>query len=450
MERVSVEIWRKILDLAMKTWLLPGSGNNLIDDILLFNSDCESTMEYRRFEAIRRRLRLVCRSWKQVADEHDIGFTISIFRGNAIPSEAAIRWAKRIQVPSDWRCSCTQCPNISGAASPDMAALVYYMSISPIRGTVGIDSSSTPDSAQVLVLSPLQRNILPYLQRATSLPNLRAISCDAHGYWGGADTQVQTLFENLTHLYLKENCSAETGIILSLQRLEYLRVGLSFASLSTGIFSSIGDWAFPQLTTFFVSGQAFVNDNKKLQRFFHSHALTLRNIIIDYEVMEEGDQKSQAPDPPPFQEYPVLEAIGTNLLAPHCILDNVTENNQNGSGRFSLLLTNIPDVTRPQSPDPTFLAQRFIRMFDSISIPCSWGQLSMKFDAEIDHAEEAEASWQIVEDALSCASTLFAAINKSGVSCRDKDGVDLREGAGLQLLQWFEQISTMETSKDAE
>ncbi|KAG8829173.1 hypothetical protein FRC17_007022 [Serendipita sp. 399] len=332
-----------------------------------------------------------------------------------------------------------------------MAALVYYMSISPIRGTVGIDSLSTPDSAQVLVLSPLQRNILPYLQRATSLPNLRAISCDAHGYWGGADIQVQTLFENLTHLYLKENSSAETGTILSLQRLKYLRVGLSFASLLTGIFSSIGDWAFPQLTTFFVSGQAFVNDNK-LQRFFHSHALTLRNIIIDYQVMEEGDQKSQAPDPPPFQEYPVLEAIGTDLLAPRCILDNVNENNQNGSGLFSLLLTNIPDVTRPQSPDPTFLSAAIssYRMFDSIFIPCLWGQLSMKLDAEIDHAEEAETSWQIVEDALSCTSTLFAEINKSEVPCRDKDGVDLREGAGLQLLQWFKQISTMEVSKDAE
>jgi len=62
-ERMPTELWQSILLSAIESPLLPRTGDDFVDGLMVFSSGCQSQYHYRKVEIVRTRLRLVCRSW---------------------------------------------------------------------------------------------------------------------------------------------------------------------------------------------------------------------------------------------------------------------------------------------------------------------------------------------------------------------------------------------------
>ncbi|KAG8775523.1 hypothetical protein FRC15_000476 [Serendipita sp. 397] len=448
-ERTPVEIWREILSQVLKTWLLPGNGDNLLDDLLLFNADCESTLEYTRVESIRRQLRLVCRTWKGLADEHNIALTISDLRDISIPSKSDISRARRIQFPSTWKCICKRCPHQFGSGSVVATSMAYQTTTSSLRGTrKEVTLPFKPERARVILLKPLQRDILDYLQHT---PCLSAFAAHINEFWEGKEPQIHTLFAGLTHLCLSTTSPVGPAITLHLQHLKFLDIGFSKDSLSKGTLSRLESWKFPQLTSLRIGGIIDATSSDKVSAFSRSHATTLENLITEHTFVLDGVPLPRIIDFQLLGGLPRLKAFGISILTLDQLSDDLSSNDHLGDyhspRQLSLLLTDIDIFRNWHHVGIVLIAKQCIRLctsptsrFGEVVIPYSWKQLTSKYDAEFQYSlgnihEVAQ------HDPFFSASVFFGEIYESNVPFLDREGVDLRgSGGGQEFMRRLEQF----------
>ena len=68
-ERTPIELWRMFLLAAVESPLLPRNGDDILDGMILFSHGCLSLLRHQNIEALRCRLRLVCRVWNAILQD---------------------------------------------------------------------------------------------------------------------------------------------------------------------------------------------------------------------------------------------------------------------------------------------------------------------------------------------------------------------------------------------
>ncbi|KAG8811894.1 hypothetical protein FRC17_002296 [Serendipita sp. 399] len=439
-QRTPVEIWGEIISLVLETWLLPGSGEHILDDLLLFNFSCLTTMEYRRVETIRRHLSAVCRSWKAITDNHDICLTVTDFWRKTLPSEPHIIRARRIQTPSV-RCYCRRCPYSFPATAP---GLKDFRDIWPTTfgDQYSFESLLKPENVRLVSLGILKRDITSYLQNAHRLTAFGGSLCIL---WQEKELQLHKIFERLTHLEIRTLSLRSVMIKLGLPSLRSLH--LYFHADPVDVISGpihIRAWKFPRLVSFLVGGTIRREDNNDFLQFILGLSPTLRNLIIDYGFVEPGF-------PPRFQvgidflqQFRHLEVLGVaaRFLPTVCGQLDIVNTKDLPLG-LSLLLVDIHYISSFDTPDVESVGKEYVRLcqhpksiFRKVIIALTWGQLLEKWELERIYNRSATILRNI--DSLRGISPFFAEIYKSDVVFLDRDGVELRQGDGLKLLKRME------------
>ncbi|KAG8811876.1 hypothetical protein FRC17_002301, partial [Serendipita sp. 399] len=424
-ERSPVEIWSEIISLALETWLLPGSDDNVFDTILLFSVGCLTMLEYRRVETIRRHLRAVCRFWKEITDNHNICLTVTDFWRQTLPSELHLIYAKRIQTPLI-SCHCQRCPGCFPKTVPKKGNPWKLLpnAVRELR-----TSTSLPKLENVRAVSSgwFKGDVTDHLQSA---PRLTAFGGRLCVPWQEKERQLHGVFKRLTHLEIRTIASKSVMIRLDLPSLRSLH--LHFRAYPSGVISvpiPIETWIFPRLVSFLAAGKIRREDNDELLRFILSLSHTLRNLIIDYCFKErKGDRMFQ---------------IGVDFLQQEVCggLDVVSA--KGPPLGLSLLLVDMHHISSFDFDDLAVEARECVRLcqrpeaiFDKILIPLTWGQLLENLDAERVYNISDNVLRNI--DPLQDISPFFEEIYKSDVVFLDRDGVELRQRDGLKLLKRLE------------
>ncbi|KAG8773337.1 hypothetical protein FRC15_002077, partial [Serendipita sp. 397] len=107
--RIPAEIWQQIFDLVLSTWLLPGDGYDLSNDLKLFKDGCISYQEYCRVELIRNSLKAVCRRWYQLLKAKPVNIATTNLRFYISPQCIDPSDIRRLETYNDCVCQ-DYCP----------------------------------------------------------------------------------------------------------------------------------------------------------------------------------------------------------------------------------------------------------------------------------------------------------------------------------------------------
>ncbi|KAG8771355.1 hypothetical protein FRC15_003496, partial [Serendipita sp. 397] len=370
-ERVPLEIWHEILRFTLSTWLLPGVGDNVIDDILLFSAGCDSNMEYIRVESLRSRLREVCRLWKVVVDRLSIEFTISDFRSVTVPSESHLSRAKRVEFPASWRCTCKRCQY--RFSNGRIRASSQFWGLCPITrdGRFVFDSKIKLERAQIVLLNLAKRDMVDYLLQA---PSLRA--------FGG----------RLTHLSIYDLSVKEMVISLRLPRLRFLKLRLDLEGNQRvpETHVPLERWTLPKLTSLVVDGPVGRIHCDDLLQFFRNHSSTVENLVLEHQSLIER-RDSLSIDVHHIRQYPHLKVFGFSIAAldASSVCRFETDREEDKPLGVSLLLVDINSLHHRSYDRLALNAQRCLSLctppmavFDKVVMLHSWDQLIQEWNDE--------------------------------------------------------------------
>ncbi|KAG8818015.1 hypothetical protein FRC19_010931 [Serendipita sp. 401] len=429
--RVPVEIWEEILTLALRTWLLPGSGDNILDDFLLFSGGCESNMEYRRVESIRRRLRAVCKSWKVVVEDFDVGLTVSDLAKTTVPSESHLNRAMRIEFPSTYACTCMRCPYKFSNHLP--TALRQYLALRH-SSSPPFDSVFKPNNARIVSLSLSHRDMAEYLQYA---PRLTAFGGESSLFHDGKTLKMQSILERLTHLSVSGLSPGVMSTALFLPRLRFLHLMLIERTVSGG-YISLDRWELPNLTSLVLDGSIEEGEtlHNDLLQFCHNHCTHIENLIIQYE-----GARPPSIDVHNLKQYSRLRVLGVRFrtLDPSISRVLLEKDASMPPLRLTLFLSDSSNLHMKSrrrllstARQCVLLCTPPISLFDKIVLAQSWNQLIYQWDTE----EQQDWEGEDFRDArFSDVWVFFKELRRAEVRVIDRDGLRLGEGDGLRFLE---------------
>ncbi|KAG8840705.1 hypothetical protein FRB91_005755 [Serendipita sp. 411] len=340
---IPAEIWQEIFDLALSTWLLPGDGTNLLDDLKLFQRGCTSHQEYRRVEHIRCSLCAVCWQWNQLLQNRNIKLVVSSLKYYAHPYLTGEGLASTQRMETFGRCA-SSCDGTCGSRRINDAIQTQYE-----KNCIRIDRSLEPiqppqidfthmTSLRVLVQDDgvgVSRNNLDNLTPIYSAPLLRAVSMSMDLFeWG---LPMPTL---LTHLHLQCNLYAQHT--LQLPHLKFFSIHLSIVQKKTSpgndndtdadadavlVPCPFDRWDLPNLVTLRLSGTLNKEGWGYIRQMIVNCSPTLVNLVSTFELSVPEPNtllKRLSPLPivcPMLRFCPRLAVFGTTiscLLQPRC------------------------------------------------------------------------------------------------------------------------------------
>ncbi|KAG8757027.1 hypothetical protein FRC14_002437 [Serendipita sp. 396] len=424
--RVPTEIWLQIFSPILHTWLLPGSGDDILDDIFLFSTGCESYAEYRRVEGNRRQLQAVCRQWKRIADYFVINLVPTRFENITLISKQCLKLAERIELLRD--CDCRQCPSrlSRGLEQPraDEASASQPNSDSPLSlECVQVISWGSHSRVDPLIDAK-------YIKSAI---NLRALEVQA------VNLKSITIPENLTHLSILQIKRDYTPATLTLPRLQFLSLSLLLYGNTKSPWESFDHWLFPKLISLCIYGYVEMGiHHDSLRRFIRNHAHNLKNFVPAYKpLLGIGQVLAPAFDFRLLRQYPRLKVLGMSMMRLKGLCDTYDPSDTDGSPPPSLSLLLIDDVVQYLSrlTDSPVVAGQCLSLcapqtavFNRIVMIHSWQRAIQAW-------ETGNQNSLFNIDEFNYPRKFFKGLYKTNIVFVDRDGVELREGDGLKFLE---------------
>ncbi|KAG8757025.1 hypothetical protein FRC14_002435, partial [Serendipita sp. 396] len=379
-----------------------------------------------RVENDRRQLRLVCRHWKAIADTLSINVAFTDFVEIAPISEGC--------VPRDSR----------------LEGCIKVAPPQPGGGTLKPfpDSPSTLERIQVISSGAFYnfgRLLDP--RHINSAPNLRALGVHANSLEG-----VTTL-DYLTHLSIHDVSGRETlgTIRLPCLRCLYLKLDLD-RSNKVEAWKPFDRWVFPKVTFLCVSGTVETEiQYDGLRRFIGNHARTLEDLILVHNVvlgpshgLWHRNECHTVTIRDLQQQYRHLKVLGLDTLGLR-VVGGINEAGPADSlppppPPSSLLIRDIGNL--PGLYDAGMIAEQYLSLathpmtnFDKIVITHSWKQIVQEWKSCVTAGMLWNPDYWRTVDILDSPREFFRVFYRAKISFVDRDGVDLREEDGLQVLE---------------
>ncbi|KAG8782057.1 hypothetical protein FRC15_007617 [Serendipita sp. 397] len=404
-------------------------------------------MEYRRVESIRRQFRAVCRLWKVIVEDLDVGLTLCDLANTTVPSESHLSCATRIEFASTGKCTCMQCPSVFVKRASSSQQYEVILDRSP-----PFHSNFKPNKARVISLSIARREISGYLQHA---PHLVAFGGEFSLLHNGKELQMQSVLERLTHLSIHTLSPRAMSVALSLSQLRFLNLGLFMSDnvFPEGSYIPLSKWRFPKLTSLVVDGVVAAEGklHEELHQLFQNHSTLIENFIMKYGVVDYDQCLSPTIDVHQLGQYPHLKLLGLRFLD----LDpeggcRILEDTGAPPRRLSLLLSDSRKLITQSQKRLLRTSRRCIHLcspplslFDEIVLLRSWNQLVRHWDTEPPEYWEGKIE-NFREARFSTVWVFFKELYQANIRVVDRDGVGLGEGDGLKLLERFKRSTQSE------
>ncbi|KAG9041805.1 hypothetical protein FS842_002438 [Serendipita sp. 407] len=430
--RVPTEIWHKIFSSLLKTWLLPGTEDDILNDIFFFATGCKSYEEYKRVEYTRRQLRAVCCHWKEIADDLAINLAITKIEGITPISAERLDIARRIETPTS-RCTPRKC-NCFSRFWNRVTLLTRYRLVAVPASKPLLSSSFSLERVRVITcgLDGLQRYIdAKYVNSAV---NLKALGVSV------GNLRTITMPDSLTHLSILDIMGKEVPVTLSLPCLRYLHLHLRLDMADKqSPWEPFDRWVFPKLAFLCISGVIPIGiHHDGLQRFTHNHEHTIENLVLLYVASPLGVMRHPIINLHDLQQrYSRLKTFGLTIMGMKGVCDTndlCTVDSSHPS--LSLLLTDIIGLDRKRWRIMPMVARQCLSLctpptaiFNRMVMIDSWQQVLQVWEIGV-------ASQHLnAFDYLRTPCNFFRELYKTNIVFVDKDGVELREGDGLKLLE---------------
>ncbi|KAG8840195.1 hypothetical protein FRB91_006434, partial [Serendipita sp. 411] len=215
-------------------------------------------------------------------------------------------------------------------------------------------------------------------------------------------------------------------------------------------------WIFPKITFICVSGVVSRGtQHKGLRRFICNHASTLENLILIHSVKWPpnslfADHTINFRD---LQQYRRLKVLGLTTIYGLNAVGGINEPSTVDISLppLSLLLSDIGNL--PGCPDAQKIAEQYLSLathptaiFDKIVMTNSWSEVIQEWETCVENGMRwTSRSWREISP-LDRPREFFRAVSKTNNVFVDKDGIDLREGDGLKVLETLGLTDLLETS----
>jgi hypothetical protein len=297
-KRAPIEVWEAILNIVIESPLIPYLRDDIVDIDSLFSAGCASQRIHRRVEAIRTRLRLVCRAWDASLSNKGVKIITKAFQGYA---------AHRFEALEIFRCTCH----------------------SPCAGSLFNASRYPEQDANDLanVKIGIIFNGYPVELLLNSSSRLRALHFRQHPW----STRVNSVLQHhriqyLTHLQLEPLTEQDmlniTGPI-NLARLRCLSLKFvtgdftmsnSGPNLSRSETRSLERWSMPNLQTLRLDGRLSASSAPYIQEFISNMPDGITSLYIG--LLYGGHSNSR--DRPAITSsiwptFPNLRTFGTTM-----------------------------------------------------------------------------------------------------------------------------------------
>lgn len=288
-ERAPIEIWERILRIAIESPLFPYLNDGIVDLCLLFTHRCRSQRIQREIEHTRTQLRLVCTSWDLFLRERGVRFNI-----NGLGSKSP----QRVEAFSSILCGCR--PPCVGARKTR-----------PISNADQQEVSLQEESIKIYIFAA--NHPIDMLEAATNLEALYIV-----------DTSHRTIdhffqldcVQNLTHLNL---CRAEEYILkyavgpVHFPRLRCLVLSfLAIASMTHPVNgAALAKWGLPMLCTLKLEGSIHPRLEPEITQFLDIRRVNVTNFYIDLKIKKDSSRRVAYVLPPSIWiSFPNLNAFG--------------------------------------------------------------------------------------------------------------------------------------------
>lgn len=244
--RLPVEVWHKILRIAISFPLLPRDDDDLLECEQIARFNCETVANYKASETVRTQLRLVCRSWDHFLEEFSdrlVHLNTAAPDGHWPPVK---RWNRvvRIEGIHSLSCNCTPTPCWpcftdyldSSTWDLDIAPRIHKVRTEylPLLGNE-CNAISYPYTWSDQLLDPVRFSCVTFLTRVGD--NRSGIPTSA---------VISDVYRGLTYLETSIITLHDPSNIFRLPHLRYLSISISTIE-STASSVPIGQWDLPVL-----------------------------------------------------------------------------------------------------------------------------------------------------------------------------------------------------------
>jgi hypothetical protein len=309
--RTPVEIWQRILELAVHTGpSYPCEEDGFIANLSVFDNECAIMATYHAVEVIRGRLRLVCKSWNEFLKYSSSSFApVPLFpvRPATAPADESLAIANRIQmIYRPFTCICPSRCYLSRRwrqAKPTRTFNEYRLELDNIIEKCG----ELP--AQILRCDISRSHDLQSVGEA--FPRLRVLSTLSNrGDWS---IKLAQYFPLLTHLDVDNNIHDTFRSGLDLPSLATLSIRLLKLDMSVNDdgWPTPSGWNLPGLKYLSIEGlfgRGFVRTH--VDTLLQSCGTTLKGlIIVQYDRRNDAMQGFTFPDQL-WELCPNLQSLG--------------------------------------------------------------------------------------------------------------------------------------------
>lgn len=301
-ERAPTELWQLILLRAVESPLLPRTGDDVVDGLLLFSSGCQSRHYYRKTEIVKTRLRLVCRSWNIFL--HGVAAHTSFFFGHTLV-RAPIHGGETLKtrrIETADNCILNQCTCLERRSRPhdletdteDIATQVQWVEYFQLPVLYSRD-----------LRYQLVMEILDFATR------LRALALGPTFLFDGELAHIlgHPSVQHVTHLSVGPfgTYSDEHGTQpLSFPAVELLLIRIGDYQTTDGVNS----WTFPSLTSLIINRGTHHRDRgllHGLDRFLAAHGKQVTSLYIECKCRREPMNETF------WDWFPNVRLFGTEL-----------------------------------------------------------------------------------------------------------------------------------------
>lgn len=240
-QQIPVEIWRSILLIAVESPVLPRPGDDVLDGLILFSWECQ----FRNFvlEAMRERLRLVCRTWNAILENEGVYF--GLLHGNTLQQVSFAhkkrQKIRRIESNFFWARPSPDLERRLEESSEDREKFLRSSNMEDVKYVEFLHISTNYNLTNQCELA------MDILSRAT---RIRAVEIHTIYMTPGALNNIldHSAFDRITHfsIIMIGNHGWQVGRI-SFPAVQCLRICTRALSLSQEKY--IDNWEFPSLTS---------------------------------------------------------------------------------------------------------------------------------------------------------------------------------------------------------